>query len=220
MLDMQLLWTCFLALCLLATPGFAQTTGDAAVGGGVSVFGPILETSYHIERNSRLRGIFMGGLTYDTVETDNDGNSYDVDLELAAAAVLFDYYPDQSGWRVSGGVLIDLTDFTATARGGDGSAFNINNAVFPGGNVMAEAHFANELSPMVTAGYDVDLGNSWIVSGELGAIYTGGLETDFTANTAALQGAIDNDEDFQAYRRDLEAVQVLPYVSVAVSFRF
>ena len=162
----------------------------------------------------------MGGLSYDTIESDDDGNRYEIDLALSAAALLFDYYPDRTGWRVSGGVFIDMSDLAATARGAPGAAIEVNGETYADGRVEAAAQFANELAPMVTAGYEYDLGDNWRLSGEVGAVYTGGIEAAFTANSDALQEAVDADADFQKNKRDLRDLTVLPYLSVAVSFRF
>lgn len=213
--------TAAICACLLSGSSlFAQSVGDTTVGGGLSVFGATLETTYHIESDSRLRGVLMGGLRYDEVQIDDDGNRFDVDIDLAAAALLLDYYPDRFGWRVSGGLLMNLSDLNATGQGGPNDPFEINGQLFTGGTVMVESRFSNEVAPMITAGYDYDLGNNWIMSGELGAIYIGGIETELTASSDALQNAIDSDEDFQNNIRDLEDTNVLPYLSVAVSFRF
>lgn len=207
--------------CLaFASPLSAQTVGDTTIGGGLSIFGPALETSYQVDSDSRLRGVLMGGLGYNDAQTDDDGNRFDINIDLAAAAVLLDYYPDGFGWRVSGGLLVNLSDLTATGQGGPDDAFEVNGQSFSGGSVTVESRFANDVAPMVTAGYDYDLGNDWIVSGEFGAVYVGGIETQLTASNDALQDAVNSDEDFQNSIRELEDIKVLPYLSVSVSFRF
>jgi hypothetical protein len=141
-------------------PAVAQEVGDTTIGGGLSIFGVTVESTYQIEPDLRLRGVAMGGFNFDDTDTDDDGNTYDIDLNIAAAALLVDHYPSGPGWRVSGGLLINLSDLSAEGRGEDTEPFEINGETFDGGIVTGDARFANELAPMVTAGYDYDFGNN------------------------------------------------------------
>lgn len=204
----------------LAGPALAQSVGEMTLGGGLSIFGPTLEATYQLEPALRLRGVAIGGLSYTDTEEDDDGNTYDIDLSVAAAAIMLDHYPDDTNWRLSGGLLFNLSELEAEGRGADTQPFEINGQTFAGGTVLGEAEFSRNVAPMVTVGYDHDLGNNWILSGEFGAIYTGGLSTTLTANSDPLQAEVDANEDFNDLRGDARGIALLPYLSVSVSFRF
>lgn len=198
---------------------WAQDVGDASFGSGISIFGPTFETAYVFEPNYRLRGVLIGGWEFDQSGTDDDGNTYDVDADVTAAAILVDHYPSGPGWRFSGGLFLNMSEFDAVGRGALG-AFEVNGVTFDQGIVDATARFSRGISPMVATGYEYVLSEDVSFSGEFGAIYTGGLEATLVANSDALQDAIDNDPDFQDPIDAANSIALLPYVSIAVNFRF
>ncbi|MEL6570028.1 MAG: hypothetical protein AAFQ64_00110 [Pseudomonadota bacterium] len=200
---------------------FAQHTfGDTTFGGGVTLFGPMLEGSYTFEPNLRLRGMLIGGWDFDTTEVDEDGNMFDVDVDPAAAAILIDHSPRGDGLRFSGGLLFDLSEISAIGRGAGPDGFEVNGETFDEGVVTADAGLSSRVAPMIAAGYEYSLDDQWVLSGELGAIYAGGLSTTLTANSDLLQDTIDDDEDIQESLSDAASLTILPFISVAVSFRF
>ena len=202
-----------------ALPATAQEVGDTTVAAGISTFGANLEAAYQVSPEFRVRGALMGGLSYS--ETSNeDGNEYDLDASLGAIAILADYYPTQSGFRVSGGVVFSNTNIDATTTASTGSPIEIDDQSFTTGSVKASAEFANTVSPMVTAGYDYRFGNAWSIGGEIGAIYTGGVDLKATGSNAALQTAIDGSQDYADARRDADDIKFYPYLSVTVGYRF
>ena len=198
----------------------AQSVGEVTLGNGLSVLGATFEGTYQIEPDARLRGVLIGGVSYDATEEDDDGNTFSIDAELSAAALLVDFYPYGPGWRISGGVLLNMSDVAALGTGGPTEPFEINGETFVGGVVEADVTFANQIAPMVTTGYDYPINENWVLSGEVGAIYTGGFDIDVTANSDALQAEIDSDPDYLDLRSDANDVTLLPYVSVSVGFRF
>jgi hypothetical protein len=202
----------------------AQDIGDKSVAFGLSTFGPTLEGTYQIDQKWRLRGAVMGGLSYSETETEDD-NSYDVDAKLGALALLADYYPTTSGFRVSGGLLLNTTKVDATTVASAGSPFMIDDGdggerEFTSGSVTARGEFAKRISPMITTGYDYRFSNSWMLSGEIGAVYTGGIDLTAKGSTTDLQDAIDASDDYRDARRDASDITFYPYISVMVGYRF
>lgn len=204
----------------LATSAVSQTIGETTIGGGLSIFGPTLQGTYQIEPTVRLRGVAVGGLSYSDTDEDDDGNQYAIDLDIAAAAILFDHFPGGDGWRLSGGLLINLSDLQATGSGAAGEPFEINGQTFSGGSVLAEGEPLRNVAPMVTVGYDHALNDRWILGAEIGVIYMGGVETTFTANSDLLQAEIDSSADFQDFADDARDYPLLPYLGVTISYRF
>lgn len=200
---------------------FAQhTVGDTTFGGGVTLFGPMVEGAYTFEPNLRLRGMLIGGWDFDATETDDDGNTFDLDVDPAAAAILIDHYPRGDGLRFSGGLLFDLSEISGVGRGAGPDGFEVNGETFDEGVVIAEAGLGSRVAPMIAAGYEYPLDDQWVLSGELGAIYAGGLSATLMANSDPLQEAIDDDDDIEQSLSDAASLTILPFISVAVSFRF
>jgi hypothetical protein len=186
---------------------------------GLSTFGPTLEGTYQIDQKWRLRGAVMGGLNYSETETEDD-NSYDVDAELGAVALLADYYPTTSGFRVSGGLLLNTTKVDATTVASAGSPISIDDEEFTSGSVTARGEFAKRISPMITTGYDYRFSNAWTLSGEIGAVYTGGVDLTAKGSTTELQTAINGSQDYRDARSDASDITFYPYISVTVGYRF
>jgi len=208
------------AMCLCAAPAVAQDVGDIFVGNGVSILGATIEGAYQIDPNYRLRGIFMGGLNVDSEGEDDDGNSFEYDIAIAASAVVIDYFPTGTGWHWTGGLLFDLSDISGVGRGADTEPFVVNGETFESGRVDAEMSFSRGLAPILTAGYEYDFGNDWLINGEVGAVFIGGIDTTYTANSTALQNAIDTDADFVKARSDAADLSILPYIGITISYRF
>jgi hypothetical protein len=207
-----------ISVALLPLAATAQDIGDTTVSFGASTFGANLEAAYQLDSQWRVRGALMGGINYDDTSFE-DGNEYNIDASLGAFAVLADYYPTMSGWRVSGGLLVNRTSLDATTTA-TGSGIEIDGETFDEGSVTLSGDFAKSVSPMVTTGYDYRLNNAWSISGEIGVVYTGGIDLDATGSTTELQNAIDNSQDFEDIRKDASDVTFYPYISVTVGYGF
>ena len=209
------------ALCLsVASGASAQTVGDTTIGGGVSVLGPLIEGTYTIEPNLRVRGLVIGGWDFDSSESDDNGNTFDLDIDPAAIGVLIDHYPNASGLRFSGGLLFDMSEITAIGRPSATETFEFNGERFDAGRIVVDAGLQSSIAPMVTAGYEYALDDHWTLSAELGALYVGGFSATAEADTAELQDAVDADEAFQDELATGQNVNILPYLSVTMSYRF
>lgn len=212
--------TCVL---LSQSPVLAQTIGERSVSAGLSTFGLNLEGTYRFDPNFRARGALMGLPGYDELSDtfEEDGTTYAYDATVASFAALIDYYPSETGFRVSGGLMFNQTDASATAELSGQNTFTLDDGTeFSTGTANLEIEFEKTVSPMVSAGYDYNFGQDWVLSGEVGAIFTGGVSLDATSTNAQLQAEIDEDSDIQELRDDLDDVSFLPYLSVTVGYRF
>ena len=214
-------YSAFLAIAAaaIAVPASAQDVGDVTVSAGLSTFGANLEAAYQITPEFRIRGALMGGLSYSETSIE-DGNEYDIDASLGAFAVLADYYPTSSGFRVSGGLLFNATSIDATTTASAASPIEIDDTTYDSGTLSASAEFAKSVAPMVTAGYDLRFGSTWSIGGEIGAVYTGGIDLTAKGSTPQLQNAIDGSADYRDARDDASDVTFYPYLAVTVSYRF
>ncbi len=194
------------ALTTIGAMATAQEAGDVTVGTGLSTFGLNLEGAYQIDPQWRARGALMGGISASYDETE-DGDTAEGDFDLGGLALLADYYPTQSGWRVSGGLFLSNTELSASGTSA-------------GQDAELSAEFANQVAPMVTTGYDWRFGDGWSFNSEVGVVFTGGIDLEVNATGAGNQAIIDADPDVQDAISDAEDVVALPYLSFGVSYTF
>ncbi len=184
---------------------------DMVVGIGLSSLGANVEAAYRLDATYRVRGVVMGGVDVDYDEANEDGD-FSGNLTLGGVALLGDFYPLQTGWRVSGGLLMSKAELTATGTANLQDATNVDTAV--------AVRFARDIAPMITTGYDISFDDGWSLNTEAGVIFTGGIDVTYTADDPSLQDQLDNDPDLQNVVDDASAIPIYPYASVTVSFRF
>ena len=184
---------------------------EMSIAFGTSSLGLNIEAAYRLNPTYRVRGVFMGGIDVDYDESDEDGD-FSGNLTLGGLAVMGDFYPLQSSWRVSGGLLLSNSELSATGTADVEGTGNVDATI--------EASFANDIAPMITTGFDTQLAPGWSLNTETGLIFTGGIDLEYTANDPTLQDELDNDPDLQDAKDDLSDISIFPYVSVTVSYTF
>lgn len=191
--------------------------GNTRFGLGVSTMGATLEGAYRINERFALRGL-LAGINASDKQT-IDGIDYDVDGQLGGLGLLVDYYPGQSGFRLSGGAFISRTEFTGSATANSPGDIDIDGTpIAVGDSVTTSVEFGRKVAPMLTLGYDQSLGKGWTLSGEIGAIISGDFNVDIDAPAYVSATDIANEED--SIRNDLNQLGVYPYVGLSVSYRF
>ena len=206
--------TKFISLTLaagLALGAAAPALAENSVGVGVSTFGGNLEFQSRVTPSWGVRGLLMGGIDVDYEEVDGDTDLVG-NVTIGGAAVLADYYPTMSGWRVSGGLFLSNS---ALELVGTADVDGVGTE-----SITAEAEFANSVAPMVTTGYVWDMASGFSLSMDAGLIYTGGIDVTYTAEDPGVQDEVDADADLQATREDASDITLYPYVGVVASFRF
>ena len=186
------------AILSFATMASAQDVGDFNAGAGLSILGPMVEGSYQVTPDLAVRGIAFGAISLtDTVDLDE----YTVDgsITLNGGGLLMDYYPTNSGWRVSGGVVV--TDFSL-----DGDFTGPENFV---GNISLK----NDIAPLLTTGYRHTFSNNMTVSGDLGVMVNGLVASSNNADPL-VQDEIDS------LNADLDQIPVVPFISIMVGYTF
>ncbi len=204
----------FYAACLVvlgASAATAQDTGDISVALGVSSLGGNIEAAYQIDPSYRVRGALIGGVDYSYEESDDDAD-FEGSIELGGLALIGDFYPLQNGWRVSGGLFFSNTELSAT---GTADIEGLGEEA-----VETTASFANDISPMITTGYDLRFGDGWSFNSEVGLIFTGGIDIDYTATDPLVQDQVDDDPDLQEAQDDAEDISIFPYISLTMSYQF
>jgi hypothetical protein len=199
--------------------GQTQQVGEITGWSGISSFGLSIEGGYQFSPDLRMRGGWMGGVSLNETRT-QDGNTFDVDAEIGAIAMIMDFSPVDADWRVSGGVLFSRTSIESMIQGSASDPIEYNGQSFENGIATSYAEFDRMVSPMITLGYDYPFAGNWVMSGEIGAVFTGGLDVVITGDSAALQNAIDNDDDVQSSREDAADMSIYPYINVSMGYRF
>lgn len=83
--------------------------------------------------------------------------------------------------------------------------------------MSTEIEFTRKVSPMLTVGYDWNIGRTFTLSGEIGAIGMGGLNVSVDAPAIAaneVAAEVNNIND------ELSAFGVYPCVAITGTFRF
>ncbi|MFD1913021.1 hypothetical protein [Halodurantibacterium flavum] len=197
----------------------AQMPGDVTLGGGVSTLGATLEVSSRLTDQFGIR-VPVGYGSYSRTET-VDGTPLDGDLRLGGVGLLADYFPMANGFRISGGVFYNNYRMEGDARG----TVTVQGRVYTG-EVNAEVNPRSDFSPMLVIGYDSNPYNAgWGFSGDLGAIFGRGFDVSVTGEQDGgplLQDQFEEDlADLErSIRDDVSGWRTIPYVKLAVTYRF
>ena len=73
--------------------------------------GPQLQLGYKYSNNIGFRGFFAGGISESRSQTESD-IKYEAKAKLGGIGLLVDYYPMNSGLKLSGGLFKSNTDIT------------------------------------------------------------------------------------------------------------
>jgi len=204
------------AIALIASVASAQDS-NLRFGLGVSTLGGNLEGAYRFNDRFALRGVLSGGFSASGTQS-VDGVNYNTSGQLGGFSLLADYYTGNTGFRISGGAFVSNTDFSGTTTASVANPITIGNTTLTGGETAsADIEFKRKVSPMVTVGYDWNVGRNFTISGEIGAIAMGGLNV---ALTAPLAPAADVARETQNIKDELSPFGVYPYVALTGSFRF
>ena len=221
----------FAALCcaVTLTPGMtiAQEVGDSRLSLGASSFGATAEYAYRFHSNFSVRGV-AGGLVDVSPDIDLDGTPYEADFSPNGVGILLDWHTGLGGLRVSGGAAYSTSSFSGQAMATATNPVTIGTTTFSSGETVdATVNFANEFAPVVTIGYDQKLGDTWVLSGEIGAVFNGGYDADVSVSGGLVDSippsVLDNDllQEAAAIGDDyLNSIKAYPYISIMIGAKF
>lgn len=127
------------------------------------------------------------------------------------------FYPNEAGFRLSGGLFFARTDIDGVGRARGGETIEVNGTEYSSASIDATVSFENEIAPMVAVGYEKSFGQGWAFDAEIGAIAVGDVKIDVSgANipTADLEAEARQLED------DLSGIKAYPWIALGVSYRF
>ena len=165
-----------------------------SIGLKAGTLGIGLDVAMPLSDHFSLRGN-VNGFKYDFTDVINDalpagaidfGTVTGGDMELLTAGILVDYFPWQTGLRVSAGAYYNANKFTITGDATTG--ITINNTIYPNtaiNSATATLEFDN-LAPYLGLGWGSDTRTKgWGVSFDLGVMYHGTPQGTLTVDTKA-----------------------------------
>lgn len=186
------------------------TNGQYGVEVGLSTLGLTLAPTYAINDNITLRGLAtFGSLSGDY---DLDGNSVSSSISTQSFAVLADYYPTGTGFRLSGGLTSGGYQVTSDVNSitFDGTTFNAPLAI-----TVKEK---SAVAPTLSLGFNGNIGRVGF-SADLGA-RVNTLEFSSTGQSALANEADYNNEVARINQEFEDTIRFLPYISFGATFRF
>ena len=192
----------------------AQASETINVGLGATTLGVTVEGRYVVSDNFAFRGIYALGLSESFDETENNV-AYDITGNIGGFALLADYKPFGGGFVLGGGLFSSNTsiDVSATVSNQDfGDSTNVS------GSLTGEAKFKNATSPMVLLGYQGSIG-SLNIRGDLGAIFTGGIDLSASVSSGSISQA-DIDKELAKVEKDANSIDYFPFVGFTISYEF
>lgn len=217
------------ALALGATSASAQTptslpggpTGEYGVGLNVSTLGIGAEGGYRFDDHFGVR-IGANGFTYSFNKT-FDSTPYSVDAHLASGGGLIDYYPFESGFRLTAGVKINGNGASATST--PTSNITISGTTLTPAQVgTLNAHVGyNTVAPYLGLGYAGRVSPAFELSIDAGVMYQGTADVSLTASsplasTPTVQNALAQERN--DIQHDANSLEFFPVLTLAATYHF
>jgi hypothetical protein len=197
----------------LALP-LAATAGDSgAVYGQVSTNGLGLGYATSVRDDWAVRGQFNSFKTSFSGDVGDFGanSKLTADINLQSIQLLADWYPTATGFRVSGGVIVNNNKVTITGTG------KVNNK---DATVNGELKMSDSLSPYLGLGYSTrpkdakGLG----LNVDLGVLFQS-PKVSLTANGTGLTQA-DIDTQLKTMQDAADKLKIFPVLGLGVSYAF
>ena len=191
----------------------AKERAGFEIGVGESILGHTVEGSYRLNDSFAVRGMY-GKSSYD-FEGDIDGNEFDGALDLGGKGLFVDFYPTKGALRMSAGALMLDHSLDASTVG----STEIMGTTYSS-TIDAKASFEKDIAPTISVGFNKPLfGSRFMLSGDLGAAYVGGMKVSVKDNSGLIPTA-DLDAETDDIRDALGDLNVAPFVKVGLSVAF
>lgn len=194
---------------------------DISIGLSGSTLGAGVEVTTNITDNLNIRG-FVSGLNYSKSVTESDVQ-YDADLKLMGGGLILDYYPFESGLRLSVGGIYNGTKLSVKGKP-TGTSYTINDVTYTTAEVgtLTGAIEYKKLMPYAGIGFANPMkGSAFTFGFDAGAMF-GSPSTSLNATGAISDPALA--DDIAAERQQLENaagdIKVYPFVNFSLSYRF
>ncbi|HYD94971.1 MAG TPA: hypothetical protein VEC01_06570 [Noviherbaspirillum sp.] len=220
----NLVWALLAAGFGCAAPAQAQVGLTASVGtGGLGLHASV---PVHPQMHARF-GVNALNYSYDGSTTNVD---YDYRLKLRTFDALLDYFPNESGLRLSAGVVYNGNKIDAHGRPTAAGTYRLNGRSYPAataGTLEGRVDFRN-LAPYLGVGWGNPAAKEkgWAFSADLGVLFQGSPRTSL-ANVGCTapvlvctQLAADVAAENRELQDDVNDFKAYPVVRLGVSYRF
>jgi hypothetical protein len=169
--------------CLLAGLTAAGAHAQVGVTGSLGTTGIGAHVSVPVMPNLNARiGINALRYNYDGSTSDLD---YDFKLKLRTFDALLDYFPQGTGFRLTGGIVFNGNKIDAVGRPTPGGTYTLNGRTYPAalaGTLDGRIDFRN-VAPYLGIGWDNAAGKEkgWSFSSDLGVMLQGSPRTSLTS---------------------------------------
>jgi hypothetical protein len=214
-------------LVVLAASGNASA-GDTGLGIKAGTLGVGIDITKSLLPQLNTR-VGFNALLFDYNGDSNDID-YDVDVELGTINLFLDYYPIKtSKFRLTGGILYNRNDISATGKAKNGT-FNINDVIYSASDIssLGADIDLNQFAPYLGLGYGNTLSKDgkWFFNFDLGAMYHGSPDASLTvtsdtlseADMKTLQGHVDAEE--RELNDDISSLAWYPVIQFSVTYKF
>jgi hypothetical protein len=200
--------------------------GDRFVYGNVGSLGTGVGFGKLISENIVLRVGVSGGAVY-TVDQKYSGIDYEIkDKPGTSLDAMADWYPiSGSGFRLTGGLMINNAKNDLTGKKDPSGNFSINDHTYAAstvGDLKGSVKF-NTLAPYLGIGWESDRTSKkgWRFISDLGIAYLGNADTSLTASGGSSNAALR--QDIEAERRQLASEynhSICLVLSIGTSYSF
>ncbi len=211
-----------MAICPLASQATEPGEVSAAVKVGTLGLGVDLDIGINDYLHARVG---LGAMRWSYGVT-IDEMKYDFAMGLYTLGLFMDWHPGGSGFRLTGGVIINSHDINARTTPKPDKLYTIGEQSYLGatlGEMQADANF-NQFAPYIGFGYgaDFDQAGHWSFHLDVGVMWWGSPAVGLSAANAALVPGLQEQLDIEAKKieDDLSMLQFYPVFSVGVAYRF
>lgn len=218
-----------IAMAMLAAMSLHATAhADTGVTASVGTSGLGLHLSFPLKTGFNAR-VGVNGLSYKTDERADDVD-YEFKLKLATVEALVDYFPTDTGFRISAGVAYNGSKAEASARPNSNGTYTFNGATYAAstvGRVNGDVKF-RKAAPYLGIGWGnaVAADKGWGFATDVGVLFQGSPKTTLsnsgcTASAAVCtQLASDIKAENRQFQDDVSDFKMQPILRVGVSYKF
>lgn len=218
------------ALSLASSSVYAEGVKDLKVG----VSTEIGSTGFSLHATTPITDKFsarmgLSGLNYSNSLNTSDAR-YDADLKLRMLDALVDFYPMNSGFRLTGGLILNGNKFDASAKPTGAGSYTFNGNAYSTasvGRVDAKVDF-NTVAPYLGLGWgsSVQQKQGWTFVADLGVMFQGSPDVSIKSSGCTVSAAICNQltSDLKGeeskLKREADSFKFYPVVRAGIGYNF
>ena len=225
----------------------AEAQADVTVKASAGTLGVGGEVGYRLKRPFGVRGgwgFFDYGYNFDAEDSNGvqgDELNYRGDFELNNGHLLADWYPTNKSFRVSAGIVLNLSEVNNTASCNNSSGFcetgdgdSQGGGLLPGqfqngaysreflGEIDTKIDF-QPIAPYVGVGWGARVTSGWRFEADLGIAYMGNADAELSSNGECNQNAecrASLEQEEKELEEEFSRFQFYPVANIGISYHF